>query len=245
MMTSKRALLRVYLRNTDKSGFITTAQAVIDAARSSGLAGGTVLRGIYGLDLSGAILHTSRWALVEHLPVVVELMDTRGAIAAFLPTLGALVADGLATLEDTQVLARRGASTGDGGANQTTRASDPSKESQAMNPKNGRLARIFIDEADVWQGRPLYQVIIEKAKELGVASAAVFRASMGFGTHRRVHAANLVDVSADSPLVIEIVDSAEQINALLPFLEVCVAEGLVTLEAVEILRLRAGTIEVG
>lgn len=230
MRTSERTLLRIYLRNTDKSGLATTAEAVVRAARDKGLAGGTVLRGILGLDVAGSILKTSRWALVEHVPVVVELIDTRPAIDAFLASLAPLVGEGLATLERTSVRI----SPGDGGG--APLSSDPREGRSEMKPTAGKLARIFIDERDQSHGTPLYQAIVDKAKELGLAGAAVFRASMGFGTHRRVHAEKLVETSSDLPLVVELVDSAESIDGILPFLDEHVAEGLVTLEEVELVR---------
>jgi PII-like signaling protein len=75
-----------------------------------------------------------------------------------------------------------------------------------------------------------------KAKELGLAGATVLRGPMGFGANSRVHSAGLLDLSTDLPVVVEIVDSAEKVQSLLPFLDEAVAEGLITIESVRVLR---------
>src|SRR5205823_3651098 len=105
--------------------------------------------------------------------------------------------------------------------------------------EEGRLLRVFIGEADVWHGEPLYRAVVLKARELGLAGATVLRGAMGFGANRRVHTMKLLELSTDLPLLIEIVDSAEKVQQLLPFLDEVVAEGLITIEAVRVLRYRA------
>jgi uncharacterized protein len=104
--------------------------------------------------------------------------------------------------------------------------------------EEGQLLRVFIGESDVWHGEPLYRAIVLKAKELGLAGATVLRGPMGFGANSRIHTTRLLDLSTDLPIVVEIVDAAERIQALLPFLDEAVAEGLITIEAVRVLRYR-------
>ena len=86
-------------------------------------------------------------------------------------------------------------------------------------PEDGVLLRIFIGESDRYERKPLYEVIVQKAKELDLAGAKVLRGIMGFGAASRVHTARLLRMSEDLPLVIEIVDSEAYIQRLLPFLE--------------------------
>jgi hypothetical protein len=106
-------------------------------------------------------------------------------------------------------------------------------------PEQGHLLRIFLGESDQWHGRPLYEAIVLKARELHLAGATVLRGSMGFGAHSRLHTAKLLRLSEDLPVVVEIVDSAEKIDTLLPHVDAMVGEGLVTLEAVRIIKYRA------
>ena len=103
----------------------------------------------------------------------------------------------------------------------------------------GQQVRIFIGESDVWQGEPLYRAIVHKARDLELANATVLRGTLGFGAHRHVHSSQLLEVSTGLPLVVEIVDSAERIQSLLPFLDECLGEGFVTIESVQVLTYRA------
>lgn len=106
-------------------------------------------------------------------------------------------------------------------------------------PENGRLLRIFIGESDRWQHRPLYEAIVLKARELGLAGATVLRGPMGFGANSHLHTAKILRLSSDLPMVIEVVDTEEKIDRLLPHLDEMVKEGLVTLEDVRVLKYRA------
>jgi uncharacterized protein len=103
----------------------------------------------------------------------------------------------------------------------------------------GKLLRIFIGESDRWHGRPLYQVIVERAREEGLAGATAVRGIEGFGAKSHLHTARILRLSEDLPVVIEIVDTAERIDALLPLLDEMVEDGLVTIEAVHIVSYRA------
>ena len=106
-------------------------------------------------------------------------------------------------------------------------------------PENGKLLRIFIGESDRWHHQPLYEAIVLKARELGLAGATVLRGPMGFGANSRIHTAKILRLSEDLPFIIEIVDSEEKINQLLPHLEEMMQDGLVTLEDVRVLKYRA------
>ncbi|MBI4719235.1 MAG: DUF190 domain-containing protein [Planctomycetes bacterium] len=106
-------------------------------------------------------------------------------------------------------------------------------------PEEGCLLRIFLGESDKWQGRPLYEAIVLKARERHLAGATVLRGPMGFGAHSRLHTAKILRLSEDLPIVIEIVDSEAKINELLPDIDVMVTEGLVTLEKVRVIKYQA------
>jgi PII-like signaling protein len=107
-------------------------------------------------------------------------------------------------------------------------------------PSDGYLLRIFIGENDKWRGRPLYEAIVLKARELHMAGATVLRGPMGFGAHSRLHTAKIMRLSEDLPMVIEIVDGKDKIDELMPHIDQMVQEGLVTLERVQVIKYRAG-----
>ena len=107
-------------------------------------------------------------------------------------------------------------------------------------PHEAVLLRIFIGESDRWEHKPLYEAIVLKARELHLAGATVLRGPMGFGKSSRLHTAKILRLSMDLPLVIEIVDSEEKIQAFLPVLDPMMGGGLVTLEKVKVIEYRAG-----
>ncbi|KWV57618.1 hypothetical protein AS156_38555 [Bradyrhizobium macuxiense] len=103
-------------------------------------------------------------------------------------------------------------------------------------PKQAILLRIFIGEDDQCNGSPLYEAIVLKAREQHLAGATVLRGPMGFGKSSRLHTTKILRLSEDLPLVIEIVDSEENINGFLPVLDGIMTSGLITLEKVQVLR---------
>lgn len=104
--------------------------------------------------------------------------------------------------------------------------------------RQGQCLRIFIGDADRWDGKPLSQALVEAAHAHGLAGATVLHGVMGYGAHSRVHTASILRLSTDLPVIIEIVDLPERITAFLPTVDQMVQEGLVTLEAAEVLLYR-------
>ena len=94
-------------------------------------------------------------------------------------------------------------------------------------PQDGYLLRVFIGEADQWHGKPLYEAIVLKARELHLAGATVLRGPMGFGANSRLHTTKILRLSEDLPIVVEIVDAKEKIDLLMPHIDEMVQEGLV------------------
>lgn len=107
-------------------------------------------------------------------------------------------------------------------------------------PKDGKLLRIFIGEHDKHGHEPLYEWIVHKARESGLAGATVLRGLEGFGAHSRLHTAKILRLSSDLPIVIEIVDTEEKIESFLPMIEDAIGEGLATVERVEVRFYRSG-----
>ena len=108
-------------------------------------------------------------------------------------------------------------------------------------PQDSLLLRIFVGESDRFEGRPLYEAIVLKAREAGLAGATVLRSPMGYGANSRLHTAKILRLSDDLPMIIEIVDEEEKINGFLPVLDPMMGGGLVTLEKIKVIRYRHGT----
>ena len=105
-------------------------------------------------------------------------------------------------------------------------------------PSEAEILRIFIGESDKYNGRPLYEAIVEEARKSGMAGATVTRGVLGFGAHSRIHTAKILRLSEDLPLIVEIIDKPERIEAFLPGLDKMVEEGLITVEKVRVVAYR-------
>jgi PII-like signaling protein len=244
----EQTLLRVFLRNTLKySWWATAGDTLLQRALRRGLVGETTLVGFLGLDASGKLIESSRWALVKQLPLVLEFFDSPQAIGGLLSDLIEVVPEGLASLERVHVLIYRDGSTNLSRPPAYPPASQPPGAAGALpSPEefpimlravDGQLLRIFVDDTDTYAGQPLYRAIIEYARDQGLTNAVVLRAPMGFGTHRRVHTDRFPDSITDLPVLIEIVGTADELARLYPFLDEAVPEGLITIENVKMLRL--------
>ena len=103
---------------------------------------------------------------------------------------------------------------------------------------DGILLRIFIGESDTWRGKPLYEAIVRRVREAGLAGATVLRGIEGFGADSRLHTSRILRLSEDLPVVIEIVDSEHRIESILPALDEMIGEGLITRERVQVIAYR-------
>jgi uncharacterized protein len=241
---TEQVLCRFQLSNFIRHGSSPLYEWIVETAHHEGLQGATVLKGFFGLRPEGSVLEEHTWSISQELPVIVEVVDEPARIEALLAKVEPVFREGVITLERAHVvlhrpgprLARRFASVRSIIGNVTTSAAAGVRTMKV--PENGVLLRIFIGESDREPGgdRPLYEAIVRKAREAHLAGATVLRGPMGFGRHSRVHTAKLLELSTDLPVVIEIVDAEDKVDAFLPTVDALVTEGLVTLEAVRIVR---------
>jgi uncharacterized protein len=103
----------------------------------------------------------------------------------------------------------------------------------------GLLVRIYLGERDTRHGRPLYQAIVERLRERGLAGATVLRGIEGFGARQHLHSTRILSLSQDLPVLVEAVDTEEKVRAVLPDLDDMLGDGLITLEKVEVITYRA------
>ena len=243
-LAAEQVLCRFQLSNLVRHGVSPLYEWIVETAHREGLQGATVLKGFYGLAPEGSLLEEHHWSISQALPVIVEVVDEPGRVEALLAKVEPVFGQGVITLERAHVfLYRAGAGESSPAPNgrrilATTAASAADGVRTMKVPDRGVLLRIFIGESDREPGRdrPLYEAIVRRAREANLAGATVLRGPMGFGRHSRVHTAKLLELSTDLPIVIEIVDAEDRIEAFLPTVDDLVSEGLVTLEAVRILR---------
>jgi uncharacterized protein len=244
-LQGEQVLFRAYLQSADRSPHTPTYERLVTAARKHGLAGATVLRGLLGFGSHG-LIKRSAWSLVEHVPVIVEIVDAGERVVRFVEgPLAELMTVGTATLERANVMLYRQRHQDESGALELGMLLKPlatmppiAERGRMKVNEHGILLRVFIGESDRFENRSLYEAIVQKVRELGLAGATVLRGSEGFGAHSVVHKSSLLEMSRDLPIVIEIVDVEEKIKLLLPHLESMVREGMITMEYVVILLYR-------
>jgi hypothetical protein len=248
-LEAEQVLCRFHLSSRARHGDRPLYEWIVETARKEDLQGAMVLKGILGLRADGTVLREEAWSLAQEVPAIVEVVDgprhVERLLARVEPALGAATV----TLERAHVVLYRAGGRGakardvaprcDVVATQDASAAQEVKTMKV--PEEGVLLRVFIGESDREKasGRPLYEAIVLRAREQGLAGATVLRGPMGFGRHARMHAARLLELSTDLPVVVEIVDAEEKVRAFLPVVDALVTEGLVTLEAVRVLKYAA------
>ncbi len=247
-LVGEQVLLRIYLQSADRAPLIPTHERIVKAARKEKLAGCTVIRGILGAGYHG-LIQSSPWSIIQHVPVVVEIVDSGEKIAQFVHgPLDKIMIGGMLTLERAAVMMYRQRQQTDANHLSLAGALKPLSTLPHIEPgshmnkqENGVLLRVFIGESDKHQKKPLHEAIVEKIRELGLAGATVLRGTEGFGARSVVHKAALLEMSSDLPVVIEVVDTEDKVKVLLPHLETMVQEGMITMEYVQILMYRHGS----
>ena len=239
---TEQVLCRFHLTNFLHHQGAPLSNWIVHTAHQQKMQGATVLKGIYGLLSNGTILAEKKWALSQQLPEIVEVVDAVGPLTRLLAAVEPHFREGVITLERAHVVLYRArpqrAPLPSDVDVVATRDRSLAAEIKTMKlPEHGVLLRIFIGASDrTPDGRPLYEAIVLQAREAHLAGATVLKGPVGFGQHSRLHSANLLELSTDLPIVIEIVDAEEKIDAFLPTVDELVTEGLVTLEAVRILK---------
>jgi PII-like signaling protein len=245
-LEAEQVLCRIHLSNLSRHGAEPLYEWIVEAARHEDLQGATVLKGFMGLQADGTVVREHTWTVSQEVPVIVEVVDGPHHIEKLLARVEPSLQEGMITLERAHVALYRG---GQSHARPrdvaprcdvvATQDKSAALEVKTMTiPESGVLLRVFIGESDREKGRdrPLYEAIVQRAREAHLAGATVLRGPMGFGRHSRMHSAKLLELSSDLPIVIEIVDAEDKINAFLPVVDELVSEGLVTLEAVRVLK---------
>lgn len=243
---AEQVLCRFHVSNLERHGSAPLYLWIVDTARREDLQGATVLKGCMGLRADGTVLRESPWKIAQEIPVIVEVVDGPLHVERLLARVEPAFGAGAITLERAHVALYRA-----GGGRAMPRDAAPRDEIVGTReataawevktmqiPQDGVLMRVFIGESDRDPERnlPLYEGIVLRAREAHLAGATVLKGPMGFGRSSRIHTANLFELSTDLPVVIEIVDAEEKIHAFVAVVDRLVTEGLVTLEAVRVLK---------
>ncbi len=200
--------------------------AILDFLFFHGVSGATVTRGIAGFGADHQ-LHTTRFVdLAVRLPVKVEFIETAAKVEELLPKLHEMVGTGLIEMHDTTIVKP---------------AEKKQKRSSSEGPPlkregKAKMMRIYIGENDKWNGKPLYEAIVNGLRAHDIAGVTVYRGILGYGANRRIHKDAKLSLSHDRPILLSVVDTAEKLQKFMPILEEMVQQGLVVLSDVDVIK---------
>src|ERR1700693_3709802 len=201
--------------------------AVLDYLFYRGVSGATVVRGIAGFGADHK-MHTTRiLRLTENLPVKIEFVETPEKLEEILPKLHDMVGVGLIDVQDTTILK----------PSQAREENEPLGLLPATKRAGkAKLMRIYIGENDKWHDKPLYQALVESLRANDIAGVTVYQGILGYGANRRIHQQKTMHLSHDRPIMLSVVDTEEKLRAFTPILDDMVAQGLVVLSDVDIVK---------
>lgn len=199
--------------------------AIMEFLFYRGIADATVTRGIAGFGTDHK-LHTSRLMdLADKMPIKVEFIESEDKVNEVLPKLADIVGSGFFEVHDTTVVRP-----------QSLKQRQASEPPSIKREGKAKMMRILIGENDKWNGKPLYEAIVQSLRVNEIAGVTVYRGILGYGANRRIHKEATLSLSHDAPILITVVDTEEKLRAYFPVLEQMIQQGLVALSDAEIIK---------
>jgi PII-like signaling protein len=216
----------IYVNEDTQYKLQSLYSAILQYLLHKGIAGATVSRAIAGFG-PHQVIHTIKIeVLTEHLPLKIEFIDAAEKVDAVLPTLYDMVIDGVIEVQDTTVIK----------AVMKERKPEP-KLPHEKKQSTARLMRIYMGEADRWNGEPLYDAIIKRLNMMDISGATVYRGILGYGAKGHTHKQSFLHISHDLPVMIAVVDTPEKIKEAMETIEGMMQDGLIVTSDVEVVRL--------
>ena len=201
-------------------------EAILTYLMHKGVAGATATRAMAGFG-PHQVMHTTKIeVLTEHLPIRIEFVEAAEKVEALLPTLYDMVSDGLIEIQDTTVV-------------KSAMKEHPAEAKRPHDKKQGKakLLRIYMGEADQWNGEPLYDAIVKQFRMMDISGATVYRGILGYGVKGHTHKERFLLMSHDLPVMVAVVDTADKLNKAMDTIESMMQDGLIVTSDVEIVRL--------
>src|SRR5207237_6492182 len=201
-------------------------EAILTYLMHKGVAGATATRAMAGFG-PHQVMHTTKIeVLTEHLPIRIEFVEAAEKVEALLPTLYDMVSDGLIEIQDTTVV-------------KSAMKEHPAEAKRPHDKKQGKakLLRIYMGEADQWNGEPLYDAIVKQLRMMDISGATVYRGILGYGVKGHTHKERFLHMSHDQPVMVAVVDTADKLNNAMDTIESMMQDGLIVTSDVEIVRL--------
>jgi PII-like signaling protein len=226
LQTGTAKKVTIFINEDTRHHFGSLCDAILEFLLHKGVSGATATRALAGFG-AHQVMHTAKIeVLAEHLPVRIEFIESPEKVAEIMPSLSAMVNDGLIEVQDTQVVKA---------ANQERPA--PSKGPPTELRGKARLMRIYMGESDRWQGAPLYEAILQRLRLMDIAGATVYRGILGYGVKGHTHKSGKLPFSHDLPIMISVVDAEEKLSPAIDQIEMMMQDGLIVLSNVDMIRL--------
>ena len=227
MLTAGKAVkVSIYLSEGSKHHGASTYSSILDYLFFRGVSGATVLKGVAGFGADHHMHSSSIVEISDHLPVKIEFIETREKVEELLGKLEDMAGSGMIEVQETTIA-------------KPAQISKPKKAPPAGHVKiegKAKMMRIYIGESDRWQDKPLHDALVRAMRANDLAGVTVYRGILGYGAHRRVHKEKPLHLSRDLSIMLSVVDTEEKLHAFLPLVDQMVAEGLVVLSDVDIIK---------
>jgi PII-like signaling protein len=199
--------------------------AILDFLFFRGISDATVTRGVAGFGPDHK-MHTSRTVDVsDQMPIKIEFIETPECVEEVLPKLTEIASQGLIEVHDTYVI----------------RPASPTERKEQALPalklqSKAKIMHILIGEHDTWNGKPLYQALVQALRANEIAGVTVCRGILGYGANRRIHRDSTLNLSHDAPILLTVVDTEDKLRSFFPILDQMVQQGLVALSDVDVIK---------
>jgi PII-like signaling protein len=227
MLNAGKAIkVSIYLSEGSTHHGMSTYLSILDFLFFRGVSGATVLKGVAGFGADHHLHTSSLVDISDHLPLKIEFIETREKVDELLGKLGEMAGSGMIEVQETTI----------------AKPAQVSKSKKTAPPPHVRIEgkakmmRIFIGESDQWKDKPLYEGLVHAMRSHDLAGVTVYRGIMGYGAHRRVHKDKPLRLSRDFSMMLSVVDTEEKLQSFLPIVDQMVAEGLVVLSDVDIVK---------
>jgi PII-like signaling protein len=205
-------------------------EAILAFLLHKGVAGATASRAAAGFGAHQTMHAAKIEVLAEHLPIRIEFVESEGKVEEILPMLYDMVTDGLIEVQDTTIVK----------SVMKDRKPAPHLRHEKMRSK-ATLMRIYLGEADQWNGMPLYEAVVQRLRSMEISGATVHRGILGYGAKGHTHKESFLHISRDLPIMIAVIDSADKIRQAGDVLAGMLEDGLIVTSEVDVTRIvRAG-----
>lgn len=226
LKAGKAVKVSIYVAEGATHHGVPVYSSILDFLFYRGVSGATVLKGIAGFGADHHLHSSTLVDISDHLPLKIEFIESREKVDELLGKLEEMAGSGMIEVQETTV----------------AKPAEPKKTKATELPAHMKIEgkalmmRIYISEQDKWQNKSLHLALVEAMRANDIAGVTVYRGILGCGAHHRVHHERTLSLSHDASIMLSAVDSEERIRAFLPIIEQMVAEGLVVLSDVDVIK---------